>query len=122
MLSLFLVSPTKTLNPIRFPSANQPSHSSFPVLAFSYIGASSIPSQNQGPLLPLMSDKAILYYICGWSHVYILDGGLFSGIQGGSGRFILWFLLWGSCKPIQVLGAFLQLLHWGPCAQSIGWL
>ena len=27
------------------------------------------PSQDQGPLLPLMPDKAILCYICGWSYV-----------------------------------------------------
>jgi hypothetical protein len=26
------------------------------------------PSQDQGPLLPLMSNKAILYCICSWSH------------------------------------------------------
>ena len=38
------------------------------------------PSEDQGPLLSLMSDKAILYYICSWSygslHVYSLVGGL----------------------------------------------
>ena len=38
------------------------------------------PSQDQGPLFPLMPDKAILCYICGWSHrslhVYSLVGGL----------------------------------------------
>ena len=36
------------------------------------------PAQDQGPLLPLMSNKAILCYICGWSHeslqVYSLVG------------------------------------------------
>jgi len=26
------------------------------------------PSQDQGPLLPLMPYKAILCYLCGWSH------------------------------------------------------
>jgi hypothetical protein len=31
------------------------------------------------------------------------------------------FLLWG-CKPLQLLGAFLLLLHWGPFAQSNVWL
>ena len=39
-------------------------------------------SQEQGPLLPLMSNKVILCYICSWSyrslHVYSLVGGLFS--------------------------------------------
>ena len=37
-------------------------------------------SQDQGPLLPLMTDQAILCYICSWSHkshhVYSLVGGL----------------------------------------------
>jgi hypothetical protein len=37
------------------------------------------PSQDQGPLLPLMPDKAILCYICDWNpgslHVYSLVGG-----------------------------------------------
>jgi hypothetical protein len=40
------------------------------------------PSQDQGPLLSLMSEKAILCYICVWSHgslhVYSLVGGLVS--------------------------------------------
>jgi hypothetical protein len=44
------------------------------------------PSQDQGPLLPLMPDKAILCYICGWSHeslhVYSLVGGLALGALG----------------------------------------
>jgi len=26
------------------------------------------PSQDQGPLLPLLLNRAILCYICGWSH------------------------------------------------------
>jgi hypothetical protein len=45
------------------------------------------PSQDQGPLLPLMSNKTILCYICGWSHgslhVYSLVGGLVPGSSGG---------------------------------------
>ena len=64
------------------------------------------PSQDQGPLLPLMSDKAILCYICSWSHgslqVSSLVGGLFPGSSGGSGWLILLFFLWG-CKPLQFL-------------------
>ena len=28
------------------------------------------PSHNQGQLLPVMSDKAIICYICSWSHGY----------------------------------------------------
>ena len=38
------------------------------------------PSQDQGPLFPLMSKKAILCYMCGWNHgslhVYSVVGGL----------------------------------------------
>jgi hypothetical protein len=44
------------------------------------------PSQDQG-LLPLMTDKAILCYICSWSHeshhVYSLIGDLVPGSSGG---------------------------------------
>jgi hypothetical protein len=61
------------------------------------------------PLLPLMSNKAILCYICSWSHeshhMYSLVGGLVPGISGRSGWFILLFLLWG-CKPLKLLGPF----------------
>jgi hypothetical protein len=59
------------------------------------------PSQYQGPLLPLMSHKAILCYICSWTHgflyVYSLVGGLVPGSSWVTGWFILLFLLWG-CK------------------------
>ena len=82
------------------------------------------PSQDQRPLLPLMTNKAILCYICSWSHeshhVYSLAGGL---VQGSS-RISVWlvlFLLWG-CKCLQLLQSFLQLLHWVPYAQFNGWL
>jgi hypothetical protein len=47
------------------------------------------PSQNQGPLLPVMHNKAILCYICIWSHgslhVYSLVSGLVLGSSGGRG-------------------------------------
>jgi hypothetical protein len=42
-----------------------------------------LPSQDQGPLLPLMHDKAILCYICSWSHVYSFVDGLVPGSSGG---------------------------------------
>ena len=45
------------------------------------------PSQDQGPLLSLMPDKAILCYVGRWSlgsfHVYSLDGGLVPVSSGG---------------------------------------
>jgi hypothetical protein len=75
--------------------------------------------QNQGLLLLLMPDKAILCYICGWSHgslhVYSLVCGLAPGNSGASDWLILLFFLWG-CKPLQLtppLGT--------PC-WSYGWL
>jgi hypothetical protein len=54
----------------------------------------------------LMASKAILCYICIWNHeslhVYSLIGGLVPGNSGGTGWFILFFLLWG-CKLPQLL-------------------
>jgi hypothetical protein len=47
------------------------------------------PSQDQGPVLSLMSHKAILCYICIWSHgslhVHSLVGGLVPESSGGTG-------------------------------------
>jgi hypothetical protein len=55
------------------------------------------PSQDQGPLLPLMPDKAIFCYICGRSHgslhVYSLVGALVPESSGGSGWLILFCCL-----------------------------
>jgi len=55
------------------------------------------PSQNQGPLLPLMSEKPIFCYICYWSHgslnVCSLVGGLVLGSFGGLWLLILLFFL-----------------------------
>jgi hypothetical protein len=66
-----------TTNPLLLPCLGSPLH----------WGIES--SQDQGPLLPLMSNKAILCYICSWSHgslhVYSLVGGLVSGSSGGTG-------------------------------------
>ena len=48
------------------------------------------PQQDQWPPLPLLSDKAILRYICIWSHgshpVHSLVNGLFPGTAGWSGQ------------------------------------
>jgi hypothetical protein len=83
---LFLpLSPCSPINPLPLPGPGIPLHSS------------TKPLQDQGPLLPWMTDKAILCYICGWSHgslhVFSLVGGLVSGSSGGTGWFILLFLL-----------------------------
>jgi hypothetical protein len=56
------------------------------------------PSQVQGTLLPLMSNKDILFYVCSWSHgslhVYSLVGSLVSGSAEGSGWLIVFFFQW----------------------------
>jgi hypothetical protein len=108
-LSPFLISPPNT------PLAHSPSPCSlnhpFPLPCPDIpLHCGIEPSQGQGPLLPLIPDKAILWYIYGWSleslHVYSLVDGLVPGRSGGTGWFILLFLLWG-CKLLQFLEFFL---------------
>jgi hypothetical protein len=88
-----------------FPFANSLSHLPYPLFLWGCFPpypptpalSSSIPqswgiepSQDQGPPFPVMSDKAILCYICSWSngsiHVYSLMGALvlekFQGLIG----------------------------------------
>jgi hypothetical protein len=54
-------------------------------------------SQDQGLLLPLVFNKAILWYICSWMHgslhMYSLVSGLVPGSSGGTGWLILLFFL-----------------------------
>ena len=104
MLSSFQVSPPKNPCPIPLPPAHL---LPLPCTGFPLYWVIE-PSQDQGPLLPLMANKAILCYICSWSHgslhVYFLVGGLVPGSSRGTGWFIL-FLLWG-CKPLNSLGLF----------------
>ena len=94
-----ILSPTPCLptNPLLLPGPGIPLHWGIE------------PSQDQGPLLPLMLGKAILCYICSWSHgtlhVYSLVGGLVPGRSGRSGWLILLFFLWG-CKLFQLLHPF----------------
>jgi hypothetical protein len=55
-------------------------HSCLTVLTYIHWNTKS--PQDPGPPRPLMSDKAILCYICGWSHrsyLYSLAGGLVPG-------------------------------------------
>ena len=91
-----ILSPSKTLYPIPPPTASmkviphplQPPRPGIPL----HWGIK--PSQDQAPLLPLMSNKAILCYLCGWSHgslhVYSLVGDL---VPGSSGWLIFLFFL-----------------------------
>jgi hypothetical protein len=83
------------------------------------------PSQDQAPSPPLMPDKAILCFKCSWSHgslrAYFLVGGL---VPGSSER--VWLvdivvLPIGLQSP-SAPSVLPQLLHWGLCAQSNGWL
>jgi hypothetical protein len=107
--------------PVSLPSENTLSHPPFPCFCeglptsthpfppphprFSYTGASFKPSEDQGPLLPFMHDKAILCYICSWSRVYSFVDGLVSGSSGGCGWLILLFSLWG-CKLLHSFSPF----------------
>ena len=69
--------------------------------------------QNQGPPLPLMSSKAMLWYTCIWSHgflpVHSLVGGLVSGSTGWSSQ-TMFFFLWGYSHPL-LIQSFCQLPH-----------
>ena len=96
MISLFLVTPPQSppsqsaLSPLPFASMRVFLHSltHSHLTASSYAGWGFKPPQDQGPSLPFMSDKAILYYVCIWSHgalhVYSLVGGLVSESSGWS--------------------------------------
>jgi hypothetical protein len=71
-------------------------HSSFCSLIHLHWGID--PSQDQGPFLPLMSNKSIHCYICSWGqgsiHMYSLVGSLVPGSSGVSGWLIFFFYLW----------------------------
>ena len=50
------------------------------------------PPQDQGPLLPLMLNKAIFCYICSWSNEYLHEYTLISGLVPGSfGGLVGWY-------------------------------
>ena len=67
------------------------------------------PSQDQGHLLPLMTNKAILCYISSWSHgslyVYSWVGGLVPGCSRESSWLILLFFLWAA-NPFSSVSPF----------------
>ena len=59
------------------------------------------PSRDQGPLLRLMPNKAILCYRCGWSHGSLHVYSLVDVLDPGSSGWLIWlFFLWGY-KPLQ---------------------
>ena len=101
MFSPFQVSPLE----IPYPITPSPSltESTSPQLPSSYPGI-SLPwgikhPQAQGPLLLLMSNKAILCYICSQCHgsfyLYSLVGGPVPRSSGGFGLLTLLLPLWG---------------------------
>jgi hypothetical protein len=109
MLSPFPVSPSEIPPPpppCLFEGAPLPVHPLLPHHPNIPLPLGIKPWQDQGSPLPVMPNKAILCYICSWSHgsppshVYSLVGGLVSGNLKGSGWLILLLFLWG-CKPLQ---------------------
>ena len=99
MLYPFPVSPPETPYSILPPPASIRVlflHSSFCSLIHLHWGID--PSQDQGPFLPLMSNKSIHCYICSWGqgsiHMYSLVGSLVPGSSGVSGWLIFFFYLW----------------------------
>ena len=127
MFPPFQVSPLETPYPIPCPPASMR-------VLFIHPLASSCPAipihwgikhpQAWGPLLPLMSNKAILCHICGQRHgllhVYSLVVGPVPGSSVGSGLLTLLLPLWGY-KPPQLLHSLLYLLHREPLS-SVQWL
>jgi hypothetical protein len=81
------------------------------------------PSKDQGPLLPLMLEKAILSYMCGWSHGNSLIGGLVPGISSRGRALVVWYCWssYGLQTPSAPSVLSLTLLL-GNRAQSNGWL
>ena len=86
-------------SPCFYDGAHPPTHSLLPPCPGILLHWGIKPSQDQGPLLPLMSYKAILSYIYGWSHgslhMYSLVGGLVSGSSGRPG-WLIWLFLWAA--------------------------
>ena len=127
MLPSFQVSPSEHPIPSPHPclceSAPPPTHPLPPSHPGIPLHWGIEPPQAQGPLLPLMSNKAILCHICGRSHgslhVYSLVGGSVPRSSQG---------VW----PVDTVAPFMglqtpsapsvpfQLLHQGPCAESNG--
>ena len=103
MLSFTLVFPPETPyshspSPCFYEGSHPPTHPLPPSCPGIPLYWGIKPSQDQGPLLPLMSKKAILCYVCscrhGSLHVYSLVGGLVSGSSGRSVWLMLLFFLW----------------------------
>jgi hypothetical protein len=64
--------------------------------------------RNIWSLLPLMHNKAILCYICSWSHVFSFVDGLVPGRSGAWGALVGWYHCssYGVAKPFNSLSSF----------------
>ena len=86
MLSPSLVSSPKTPYPMLPPTASMrvhlhpPTHPFLPPILGISLHWSIKPSQNQGPLLQLMSKRTILCYMCRESHVSLHVQSLVGGL------------------------------------------
>jgi hypothetical protein len=101
-----------------------PTHSLLPHHPIILLGWGIEPSQDQGLLLPLMPDKAILWYICSWSHGSLHVNSLVGGLVPGSfrrGSLVGWYC----CSSFGVANAYTVSpfsLHWGHRSHFDGWL
>ena len=105
MLSSFLVSPLKTLYPI-LPPLCSPTHP-LPLPCPLHWGTE--PSQDQGFLLSVMSDNAILCYICVWSHESLHVYSLVVCLVPGSSEVLVGSYCcssYGAVNPFSSLGPF----------------
>jgi hypothetical protein len=97
-------------SPCLYEGASRPTHPLLPHRSSTPLCWGTKSPHDQESLLSLMPGKAILCYLCCWSHgslhVYSFVGGLVPGSSGGSGWLILLFVLCG-CKPLQFLQSFL---------------
>jgi hypothetical protein len=85
MIFAFLVTPPQSPHPklpplCLYEGATPPTHPLLPHRSSMTLCWGIEPPQDQGPSLPLIPDKAILFYICSWSHgslhVYSFVGDL----------------------------------------------
>jgi hypothetical protein len=92
-----------TPSPCFYKGVPLPTHTLLPCYSGIPLHWGTEPSQDQGPLLPLMSNNAILCCMCIWSHwslhVYSLVGGLVPGSSGMSAWLTLLFFLRGLQTP-----------------------
>jgi len=82
------------------------------------------PSEDQGPLLPLMPNNAVLCYICRWSHgsLHVYSGWWFSPWELWGGGLVGCCSSYGVASPFNSFSPFSKFLHWGLTSCSSQWL